>query len=97
MTLIFKLETQQSTTEKLLVKRQLLISSTRNNLVVLVNMQELWVILSLLMRTLLDQMQISLANLLTKLKVRTFLMNIFLLLKKLSTSALRRDLKLVIL
>jgi len=60
-------------------------------------MPELWVILSLLMRMLLDQMQISLANLLTKLKVRTFLMNIFLLLKRLSMSAPRRDLKLVIL
>ena len=80
-----------------MVQRQLLISSTRNNLVVLVNMPELWVILSLLMRMLLDQMQISLANLLTKLKVRTFLMNIFLLLKRLSMNAQRRDLKLVIL
>lgn len=95
MTLIFRLETQQLTTEKQLAKRQHLISSTRSNLVVLVNMLELWVILSLLMRTRLVQMQISLANSLIKLKVRTFLMNISQLLKRLSMNAQRRDLKLV--
>lgn len=96
MTLISRLEIQLSTTEKPLLKRQALISSTRNSLVVLANSPELPGISSLLTRMLQVRTLISLANSLIKLRDKIFPMNTFQLSKRPSTNAQRRDLRQVI-